>query len=61
MQSYRGSIGNRLTRGNQNAILNNKTKNGDITFGTPQVGLGRDKDYLWEDGEKVIFLFLPSA
>ena len=61
MQSYGGLIGNRLTQGKWNANLNKETKYGDITTGTPQINLNRDKDYLWEDGEKVIFLFLPSA
>ena len=61
MQSYRGLIGNRLTRSNWNANLNKEIRNGGIAIGTPQISLNRDKDYLWEDGEKVIFLFLPSA
>ena len=61
MQSYGGSIGNRLKCSNWNANLNKETKNGDIAIRTPQISLNRDKDYLWEDGEKVIFIFLPSA
>ena len=61
MQSYGGPIGNRLTRGNWNANLSKVIRNGGIAIGTPQISLNRDKDYLWEDGEKVIFLLLPSA
>ena len=61
MQSYGGPVGNRLTCSNWNANLNQETRNRGITIGTPQISLNRDKDYLWEDGEKFIFLFLPSA
>ena len=59
MQLYRGPIGNRLTHSNWNVNLNKKIRNGGITIGTPQISLNQDKDYLWEDGEKLSFFSYP--